>query len=425
MELVTSPASAAAASASAAAVLAEAAAASGSAPEIPREVLSNAPSASVNNPRVWIHASAMTAQFLSLINSLGVPKEAAEFLSSQGIIDCADFAVLCASEMTLNQDIINMFRANNVGLRTIREEVSVKKLWMSCRKYMSTPGSAPSGPEGECLPKETELDLKKRWFSVHGFVIPDNWLLTAQLQKKLWTAASCNPPVLEAFLMESLRLSSQRSRASGTSFNVVAGQAMSATTVELDVLPNSIEVYTRARAWFITLAFVSIGNSSWFDLQTALFASEKILELVQYTSGGHAPPLSHFISAWAATINHFSEQVRISGDPVITFVKNTGSWEHKWSWSAPASYAPAASDHHPKPAVTHSDLSKDVAMDVAQMQAQARYWQAIADRGRNEQAAKAKGKGYPFVQGQGQGKYKGGKGKPQATLTPRAKHWKK
>ena len=57
-------------------------------------------------------------------------------------------------------------------------------------------------------------------------------------------------------------------------------------------------------------------------------------------------------------------------------------------------------------------------MDVAQMQAQARYWQAIADRGRNEQAAKAKGKGYPYCQGQGQGKYKG-KGKPQANLTPR------
>ena len=58
-------------------------------------------------------------------------------------------------------------------------------------------------------------------------------------------------------------------------------------------------------------------------------------------------------------------------------------------------------------------------MDVAQMQAQARYWQAIADRGRNEQAAKAKGKGYPYGQGQGQGTYKGGKGKPQANLTPR------
>jgi len=374
-----------------------------------------------------VNANVMTPQLLSLINALEVPKEAADFLSKNGILDCVDYALLSPSELNLREDLIVMLKGNGVPIKSLQEEVAIKKLWIACRKYMTAPGAAPPGYDGEGLPKETELDLKKRWFSVHGFVLPDNWLLTVQLQKKLWTSASSNPPILEAILMESLRLSSQRSRASGTMVNVVPGQAMSATTVELDVLPNSIEVYTRARAWFITRAFVSIGNPGWFDLQTALFASEKILELVQYTSGGLAPPLSHFISAWAATINHFSEQVRISGEPVITFVKNTGSWEHKWSWSAPASYAPAASDHHPKSAVTHSDLSKDVAMDVAQMQAQARYWQAIADRGRNEQAAKAKGKGYPYVQGQGQGqgKYKGGKGKPQATLTPRAKHWKK
>ena len=121
--------------------------------------------------------------------------------------------------------------------------------------------------------------------------------------------------------MECLRLLSQRSRASGTSVNVVPGQAVSATTVDIDVLPNSMEVFTRARAWFVTLAFISIRNPKWFDLQTALFAAEKVLELVQCTSGGVAPPLSHFIGAWAATVNYFSEQVRITGESVIVFVK--------------------------------------------------------------------------------------------------------
>ena len=87
-------------------------------------------------------------------------------------------------------------------------------------------------------------------------MLPDNWLLTNQLQKKLWIAASSSPPILEPILMECLRLLSQRSRASGTSVNVVPGQAVSATTVDIDVLPNSMEVFTRARAWFVTLAFV-------------------------------------------------------------------------------------------------------------------------------------------------------------------------
>ena len=293
--------------------------------------------------------------------------------------------------------------------------IAVKKLWIACRKAMTVPSMSPGSTDGEGLSKETEVDLKKRWYAVHGFVLPDNWLLTNQLQKKLWTSASATPPILEPILMECLRLLSQRSRASGTSVNVAPGQAVSATTVDIDVLPNSMEVFTRARAWFVTLAFVSIGNPKWFDLQTALFASEKILELVQCTSGGAAPPLAHFIGAWAATINYFSEQVRITGEPVNTFVKNTGSWEHRWTWSAPASYSPASSASYSHASSGHSDLPRNVAMDVESMQAQARYWQAVADRGRNE--AKAKGKGKPPSKtGKPPHKSKGGKG---ANLTPR------
>jgi len=71
--------------------------------------------------------------------------------------------------------------------------------------------------------------------------------------------------------------------------NVVPGQAVSATTVDIDVLPNSMEVFTRARAWFVTLAFVSIGNPKWFDLQTALFASERSWDLSSVRAGGLLP----------------------------------------------------------------------------------------------------------------------------------------
>jgi len=282
----------------------------------------------------------MDPQFLSLIRAFEVPQAVADFLAKNNILDCVSYALLCPAELNLKEDIINMMIAEGVPINSPHEQVAIKKLWISCRKHMAGPGASPAGHDGEGLPKETELDLKKRWYAVHGFVLPDNWLLTNQLQKKLWTSASSTPPILEPILMECLRLLSQRSRASGTSVNVVPGQAMSATTVDIDVLPNSLEVYTRARAWFVTLAFVSIGTPKWFDLQTALFAAEKILELVQCTSGGTAPPLAHFINAWAATINYFSEQVRITGEPVITFVKNTGSWEHRWTWSAPASYFP-------------------------------------------------------------------------------------
>jgi len=60
-------------------------------------------------------------------------------------------------------------------------------------------------------------------------------------------------------------------------------------------------------------------------------------------------------------------------------------------------------------------LPRNVAMDVESMQAQARYWQAVADRGRNEQKGKGKGK-TPGKTGKPRHKSKGGKG---ANLTPR------
>jgi len=345
----------------------------------------------------------MDPQFLSLATALEVPQEVADFLARNGILDCVSYALLSPSELNLKEDLIEMLKSSGVKINSLQESVAIKKLWIACRKHMTAPGTTPGGTDSEGLSKETELDLKKRWFSVHGFVLPDNWLLTNQLQKKLWIAASSSPPILEPILMECLRLLSQRSRASGTSVNVVPGQAVSATTGDIDVLPNSMEVFTRARAWFVTLAFVSIRNPKWFDLQTALFAAEKVLELVQCTSGGVAPPLAHFIGARAATVNYFSEQARITGESVIVFVKNTGSWEHRWTWTALATQSPSASGG--------SDLPRNVAMDVESMQAQARYWQAVADRdrGRNEAKAKAKGKGKPNHKGKGKA----------ANLTPR------
>ena len=70
-------------------------------------------------------------------------------------------------------------------------------------------------------------------------------------------------------------------------------------------------------------------------------------------------------------------------------------------------------------------MPRNVAMDVASMQAQARYWQAVADRGRND--AKGKGKAYHnhgSGQGRGGGKGRGnaqkdrGRGRGAANLTP-------
>ena len=130
---------------------------------------------------------------------------------------------------------------------------------------------------------------------MHGFVLPESWLLSTTLQLQLWKAANAEPSTVEAVLMESLRLFSQKSRASGTMIKLVPGRAVAPLNVEVDSIHGAMEVFTRASAWFMTMAFVVIRKPTWFDLQTAIFASDKVLELVQQTSGGHSPPLTHFL----------------------------------------------------------------------------------------------------------------------------------
>ena len=46
----------------------------------------------------------------------------------------------------------------------------------------------------------------------------------------------------------------------------------------------------RARVWFMTMSMVSVRNPNWLPVQTAIFASDKVMSLVLYTYGGRHPP---------------------------------------------------------------------------------------------------------------------------------------
>ena len=106
--------------------------------------------------------------------------------------------------------------------------------------------------------------------------------------------------------MENLRLLCQRSRETGTLLNTAT---LATQTVEVDQVRGPLELYARARAWFMTLAFVCIRNRTWFNLQAAIVASEKIFDLIQQSSGGRFPPVSFYLEAWAGTVDNFAEQI--------------------------------------------------------------------------------------------------------------------
>ena len=143
-----------------------------------------------------------------------------------------------------------------------------------------------------------------------------------------------------------------------------------------------MELFSRCRAWFITMAYVAIRKRDFFDLQTALFASERLFALVTQTFGGQSAPAHFFAGAWAATIHHFAEQIRVNGVTLKAAVLNTGAWEIRWtSWSPVRNDSGNASSGNQH---ASADLPKDLWEEVQTLKQSVKHWQSLANKYESE-----------------------------------------
>ena len=150
---------------------------------------------------------------------LGVPDGFQKLLVAKGVLSVEDFAMMATVEAEVKSDIFPFAKAGGAELVEVKEQIAVNKLWLAARK-----DSASTGPQGawhgntieeEGIPKETNGDLKQVWLDKHGFVLPDSWMVTASLQKRIWRAVNAMPVEVEVLLMEQLRMHSQRTRVTG------------------------------------------------------------------------------------------------------------------------------------------------------------------------------------------------------------------
>lgn len=322
------------------------------------------------------------SQFMSMAEGLNVPKVFIDFLKSERFADRESMSFLAPSEESINAEIFEVLKADGKEITELTDRIAIKKLWKACRVQSNRSGSAAvdAKQEPEGLPHEVELDIKRLWSESHGFVLQDAWLLQTFSQKSLWKEVNNSAPKVEIMLMEQLRLASSIIRNPGTM---------------LDTIHGSIEVFTRARAWFL-------------PLQAAIFGSEKIMARCLKSNNGQQPPTSHLAEAWAATVGYFGEQVRVSGKDLEQFVMNTGAWEHKWSFSVNGSGGSR---------VNTVGLPPDLQDELRRVRAEARATQAANDRLRLELRNATNGGGNNDANinwhkgGKGKGKGdKGGKG---------------
>ena len=72
-----------------------------------------------------------------------------------------------------------------------------------------------------------------------------------------------------------------------------------------------MEVYSRARALFVTVAFVLLLDHSFFSLQDSLFIEDKLFYLVHMTVDRRRSPPSFFAAARGVSmLQHFADEIR-------------------------------------------------------------------------------------------------------------------
>ena len=325
----------------------------------------------------------MDAHFAQMLSAVNAPQDFVAWLQKVLIHDAESFAFIATTEGDVQKDIVEVAKAEGVKLESLAEKVAIKKLWAMCRRSMAGPlQSSGAVARDQPLPNETEVDLKKRWSAAHGFVIPDAFMLISTLQGQLWRDATAGRPQFSVLLAERLRPLSCVDKKVGHQLAIVPGKPVETEEIIADQVFRPVELYIRCRALFYMLAYVCIYKPDYFDLQTAIFVSEKILSLIMTLKQGRSPPVDFLVAAWAATAHYFSEQLRITDEPLKKIVACTGSWEHLWGWtptSQPASYSGGAlasgSQQRAQP-----DLPEDMKAEMQKLQDKARKFQADKDK---------------------------------------------
>jgi uncharacterized membrane protein YgcG len=268
------------------------------------------------------------------------------WLRTKGYEDYDDIAMACSSADGTDAKFIKPMvtaevkSAKDDGIGVVR----LRKFWLACSERHAKdrlPKKELEVDEEAPIPEADALSIAEMWFKRHNYVLPDAHLLIDNQQGRMWRDFTAKCKAVDVWLINKLRPRSCRPLPTNTAMAVVAGKAVKGVEVIADDVARSFDLLIRARTFFMTAAFVSITDTTWFPLQSAVSASEVIMNLITATWDNRSPPVSFHITAWGTTAHHFSEQVRITKRTLKEVVENIGAWEHYWKWSPSSSSAPS------------------------------------------------------------------------------------
>ena len=295
-------------------------------------------------PPTTTMAVALSPELTAVLQANAVHAKFTTWLLAQGMVTCEDLATMAHAEDLVKANIIAACKTDVPEAAAVGETVRITKAWRACRKSLDVADKTKTGDSADLevpLDEPTKRSLSEAWTKRHNFVLSDGRLLIENLQGRVYREINLDPPRFSVFFLEQLRVLSSLERKSHLALLVKPGQAAQGTAVVADVVDANFELFVRGRALFSTVAYASIHKPDWFGFGDAEFISDKLLGFINQEFNHQRPPLAFYINAWAATMQRFSESVRMNKCTLSSVVRASSNWEHLWTMWTPESMGPS------------------------------------------------------------------------------------
>ena len=233
----------------------------------------------------------MSTELARLATAHGAPADFVSWLTAQGLDTPDDLAVVTPNEADVETKLID---ASGATFTRLADRVAVTKLWMHCRGRVDREAGLRSGrisqSSDDKLDDAVALDISDQWIKRHNFKINIGRVLSDTLFARRYKELNAQPRRLSIILPEHIRTASSIERRGRISLSLEPGQATVPQIVEAEAVSAHDELWTRIRADFTTMSFVTIQTPDFFPYEVCESFVDKIrCWLCQRFRGQQAP----------------------------------------------------------------------------------------------------------------------------------------
>ena len=150
----------------------------------------------------------MSQSLADIFRRSGVRDDVVDWSRIKGLVDPMSFALAVSEERLVDAELLPLLLADTSKVESILDEVALRKAWTLCRTRMKDEESRPNfdTQEDKALPALTGQSLDAKWKELHGFILSGDRKLAETVQNRVFMQLTSEPPRLEQFPPETLRL---------------------------------------------------------------------------------------------------------------------------------------------------------------------------------------------------------------------------